>query len=180
MTTGKERFLKSDAYDCEEARISSVRDPVVHASQRKALSHAFSARALRDQEDDINGFQPSMIANLQSLMQLAPATPFLVPSLLSCQLMATMLSKLQLWLPWRPVSRPNRLGCPISARKVKAAIIGMKTHSLEDARLTGPNLHADSPLVVWCHDQSHLEQIYHTIWQNFDWAKFWESRQRFH
>lgn len=56
MTTGKERFLKSDAYDCEEPRISSVRDPAVHASQRKALSHAFSARALRDQEDVVHQY----------------------------------------------------------------------------------------------------------------------------
>ncbi|KAL1854759.1 hypothetical protein Daus18300_011355 [Diaporthe australafricana] len=56
MTTGKERFLKSDAYDTEEPRISSERDPAVHASQRKALSHAFSARALRDQEDVVHQY----------------------------------------------------------------------------------------------------------------------------
>ncbi|KAJ0114884.1 hypothetical protein J7T55_004626 [Diaporthe amygdali] len=56
VTTGKERFLKSDAYDTEEPRISSVRDPAVHAAQRKALSHAFSARALRDQEDVVHQY----------------------------------------------------------------------------------------------------------------------------
>lgn len=47
---GEKRFLKSDWYELDEPRIVRVRDPVVHAEQRRALSHAFSARALRDQE----------------------------------------------------------------------------------------------------------------------------------
>ncbi|KAG8163263.1 hypothetical protein KVR01_006560 [Diaporthe batatas] len=63
-TTGKERFLKSDTYDNDEPRISSVRDPVVHAEQRKALSHAFSARALRDQEDVVHGYVDLFIKQL--------------------------------------------------------------------------------------------------------------------
>ncbi|POS71640.1 hypothetical protein DHEL01_v209965 [Diaporthe helianthi] len=63
-TTGKERFLKSDAYDNEEPRVSSVRDPTVHASQRKALSHAFSARALRDQEDVVHEYVDLLIKQL--------------------------------------------------------------------------------------------------------------------
>lgn len=63
-TTGKERFLKSDTYDTEEPRITSVRDPTVHASQRKALSHAFSARALRDQEDVIHEYVDLLIKQL--------------------------------------------------------------------------------------------------------------------
>lgn len=64
VTTGKERFLKSDAYDTEEPRISSVRDPAVHASQRKALSHAFSARALRDQEDVVHQYVDLLVKQL--------------------------------------------------------------------------------------------------------------------
>lgn len=64
MTTGKERFLKSDAYDTEEPRISSVRDPAVHSSQRKALSHAFSARALRDQEDVVHEYVDLLVKQL--------------------------------------------------------------------------------------------------------------------
>lgn len=64
MTTGKERFLKSDAYDTEEPRISSVRDPAVHSSQRKALSHAFSARALRDQEDVVHQYVDLLVKQL--------------------------------------------------------------------------------------------------------------------
>lgn len=46
----KKRFLKTAAYEREEPRIVSERDPAQHALQRRALSHAFSARALRDQE----------------------------------------------------------------------------------------------------------------------------------
>ncbi|KAK7711811.1 hypothetical protein SLS64_005079 [Diaporthe eres] len=64
VTTGKERFLKSDAYDTEEPRISSERDPAVHASQRKALSHAFSARALRDQEDVVHQYVDLLVKQL--------------------------------------------------------------------------------------------------------------------
>lgn len=63
-TTGKERFLKSDAYDTEEPRLSSVRDPAVHSSQRKALSHAFSARALRDQEDVVHEYVDLLVKQL--------------------------------------------------------------------------------------------------------------------
>lgn len=64
VTTGKERFLKSDMYDTEEPRISSVRDPAVHQAQRKALSHAFSARALRDQEDVVHQYVDLLVKQL--------------------------------------------------------------------------------------------------------------------
>lgn len=63
-TAGKERFLKSDYYDTEEPRISSVRDPTAHASQRKALSYAFSARALRDQEDVVHEYVNLLVKQL--------------------------------------------------------------------------------------------------------------------
>lgn len=47
---GQKRFLKSEVYAREEPRITSVIDPHAHAEQRRSLAHAFSARALRDQE----------------------------------------------------------------------------------------------------------------------------------
>lgn len=47
---GKKRFLKNNWFELDVPRINTVRDPAVHTEQRKTLSHAFSARALRDQE----------------------------------------------------------------------------------------------------------------------------------
>ncbi|KAI1186008.1 cytochrome P450 monooxygenase-like protein [Nemania serpens] len=50
---GKARFLKTKFYENDDPtpRITSARDPEVHARQRKALSHAFSAKSLREQEE---------------------------------------------------------------------------------------------------------------------------------
>ncbi|KAI0438331.1 cytochrome P450 monooxygenase-like protein [Xylaria telfairii] len=52
VSKGKARFLKTEFYDNDDPtpRITGARDPEVHARQRKALSHAFSAKSLRDQE----------------------------------------------------------------------------------------------------------------------------------
>lgn len=66
---GEKRFLKNEWYELDEPRIVRVRDPVVHAQQRRALSHAFSARALRDQEAVIQKYVDQLmdqIANLGS------------------------------------------------------------------------------------------------------------------
>ncbi|KUI60270.1 Isotrichodermin C-15 hydroxylase [Cytospora mali] len=64
VTAGKKKFLKSSMYEREEPRITSVRDPVVHAQQRKALSNAFSAKALRDQEDVVHQYVDLMVEQL--------------------------------------------------------------------------------------------------------------------
>ncbi|KAF3771171.1 cytochrome P450 [Cryphonectria parasitica EP155] len=64
VTQGKKRFLKSPIYEREEPRITSVRDPAVHAEQRRALSHAFSARALRDQEEVVHQYVDLLIKQL--------------------------------------------------------------------------------------------------------------------
>ncbi|KAG8156793.1 hypothetical protein KVR01_013398 [Diaporthe batatas] len=48
----------------EPPRVSTARDPVVHAQQRKTLSNAFSAKALRDQEDVIQRYVDLFIQKL--------------------------------------------------------------------------------------------------------------------
>lgn len=54
-------------YEREDPRITSVRDPAVHAEQRRALSHAFSARALRDQEDVVHEYVDMLLRKLGEL-----------------------------------------------------------------------------------------------------------------
>lgn len=54
-------------YEREEPRITSARDPVEHATQRRALSHAFSARALRDQEDVVHKYVDLLVQQLGNL-----------------------------------------------------------------------------------------------------------------
>ncbi|ROV99477.1 hypothetical protein VMCG_06412 [Cytospora schulzeri] len=66
-TQGRKRFLKNEWYEQDEPRITRVRDPVSHAEQRKALSHAFSARALRDQEIVIDQYVDLLIEQLGKL-----------------------------------------------------------------------------------------------------------------
>lgn len=67
MTHGKKRFLKNKWYEADEPRIVRVRDPVVHAEQRRTLSHAFSSRALRDQEDVVHQYVDLLLEQLNSL-----------------------------------------------------------------------------------------------------------------
>lgn len=67
MIHGKKRFLKTKWYEADEPRIVRVRDPVVHAEQRRTLSHAFSARALRDQEDVVHRYVDLLLKQLNAL-----------------------------------------------------------------------------------------------------------------
>lgn len=53
---GESRFLKNAWYELDEPRIVRTRDPIAHGHQRRALSHAFSARALRDQETVVHRY----------------------------------------------------------------------------------------------------------------------------
>ncbi|KAI2628673.1 cytochrome P450 monooxygenase-like protein [Hypoxylon sp. NC1633] len=65
---GRGRFLKTEFYDVSKIpRITSARDPEVHARQRKALSYAFSPRALRDQEVVIRDYVDMLIRQLDQL-----------------------------------------------------------------------------------------------------------------
>lgn len=64
---GKKRFLKTKWYEADEPRIVRVRDPVKHAEQRRTLSHAFSARALRDQEDVVHRYVDLLLKQLIAL-----------------------------------------------------------------------------------------------------------------
>lgn len=70
---GEKRFLKNQWYDPkydtahQEPRIVRVRDPVVHGQQRKALSHAFSARALRDQEEVVHYYVNLLVQQFKNL-----------------------------------------------------------------------------------------------------------------
>lgn len=72
---GQKRFLKNEWYDPkfdathQEPRIVRVRDPVIHGEQRKALSHAFSARALRDQEEVVHHYVDLLMQQFKNLGQ---------------------------------------------------------------------------------------------------------------
>lgn len=63
----KKRFIKSAWYEREEPRLVTVRDPAEHAMQRRALSHAFSARALRDQEELVHQYVDLFVQQLGNL-----------------------------------------------------------------------------------------------------------------
>jgi cytochrome P450 len=69
VTKGRQRFLKTTMYDMGDPtpRITTARDPAVHSQQRKALSHAFSAKALRDQEAVVHQYVDSFIQQLVKL-----------------------------------------------------------------------------------------------------------------
>ncbi|KAI1145605.1 cytochrome P450 monooxygenase-like protein [Nemania diffusa] len=69
MTQGKSRFLKTEFYDNDDPtpRITGARDPEVHARQRKALSHAFSAKSLREQEEIVQGYVDGFVQQLAKL-----------------------------------------------------------------------------------------------------------------
>lgn len=65
---GRGRFLKSSFYeDSGPPRVTNATDPEVHARQRKALSHAFSAKALRDQEVVVQEFVDLLMKQLSKL-----------------------------------------------------------------------------------------------------------------
>ncbi|KAI0102624.1 cytochrome P450 monooxygenase-like protein [Nemania sp. FL0031] len=67
---GKKRFLKTEFYDLGEIpRVTTARDPEVHARQRKAMAHAFSGKALRDQEILVHEYMDLFIRQLQNLGQ---------------------------------------------------------------------------------------------------------------
>jgi cytochrome P450 len=64
--TPDKRFLKTDMYDNgEPPRVTTARDPAVHAQQRKTLSNAFSAKALRDQEDVVQRYVDLFVKKLE-------------------------------------------------------------------------------------------------------------------
>lgn len=65
---GRSTFLKSDFYDPrEEPHLANARDPIEHSTQRRALSAAFSAKALRDQEAVIHQYVDMFMAQLGKL-----------------------------------------------------------------------------------------------------------------
>ncbi|KAJ2971560.1 hypothetical protein NUW58_g9382 [Xylaria curta] len=66
ISKGKARFLKTEFYENDDPtpRITSARDPELHSRQRKALSHAFSAQALRHQEDIIQKYVDGFIQQI--------------------------------------------------------------------------------------------------------------------
>ncbi|KAG6355735.1 hypothetical protein INS49_003699 [Diaporthe citri] len=64
---GQKKFIKAAVYDKGQRRIANVRDPAEHAQQRKLLSNAFSARALRDQEVVIHRYLDLLVQQLSKL-----------------------------------------------------------------------------------------------------------------
>jgi cytochrome P450 len=66
---GRRSFLKSNFYDIngKDPSVFSARDQHEHSTQRKALSAAFSAKALREQEDVIHHYVDLFIAQIGKL-----------------------------------------------------------------------------------------------------------------
>ncbi|TGJ78464.1 hypothetical protein E0Z10_g10302 [Xylaria hypoxylon] len=71
VSKGKARFLKTEFYDNDDPtpRITGARDPEVHARQRKALSHAFSAKSLREQEEIVQKYVDGFMGQLTRIGQ---------------------------------------------------------------------------------------------------------------
>ncbi|KAI0424703.1 cytochrome P450 monooxygenase-like protein [Xylaria sp. FL1042] len=69
VSKGKGRFLKTEFYDNDDPtpRVTGARDPEVHARQRKSLSHAFSAKSLRGQEDIVQNYVDAFTRQLARL-----------------------------------------------------------------------------------------------------------------
>ncbi|KAI0515085.1 cytochrome P450 monooxygenase-like protein [Xylaria bambusicola] len=69
VSQGKPRFLKTEFYDNDDPtpRITGARDPEVHARQRKSLSHAFSAKSLREQEEIVQKYIDGFLRQLNKL-----------------------------------------------------------------------------------------------------------------
>lgn len=68
VSHGKPRFLKTEFYDNDDPtpRITGARDPEVHARQRKSLSHAFSAKSLREQEEIVQKYVDTFTRQLSN------------------------------------------------------------------------------------------------------------------
>ncbi|KAM6512923.1 hypothetical protein FSOLCH5_010615 [Fusarium solani] len=69
-TKGKKPFLKSTWYandDSSPPAILSTRDPVDHRKQRQCLSHAFSAKSLRDQQAVVHKYVDLFIEQIGKL-----------------------------------------------------------------------------------------------------------------
>lgn len=69
-TKGKKPFLKSIWYANDNSgppAIVSTRDPVDHRRQRQSLSHAFSAKSLRDQEEVVHKYVGLFIEQIGKL-----------------------------------------------------------------------------------------------------------------
>lgn len=67
--TREETFLKGPAYNDDVKNsglrhIVNVKDPVVHGEMRRMLSHAFSTKALMEQEDIIQGYIDLLIKRI--------------------------------------------------------------------------------------------------------------------
>ncbi|KAI1435644.1 cytochrome P450 monooxygenase-like protein [Xylaria sp. CBS 124048] len=71
VSKGKTRFTKTEFYENDDPtpRITSARDPEVHARQRKALSHAFSTRSLREQEEIVMKYVDGFVRQMGNLGQ---------------------------------------------------------------------------------------------------------------
>ncbi|ORY61754.1 cytochrome P450 [Pseudomassariella vexata] len=68
VTKGKKRFLKTELYDNGDPdRIVGVQNPVIHSQMRRVLSHGFSAKALRDQEDIVHKYLDDFLRQLGRL-----------------------------------------------------------------------------------------------------------------
>lgn len=67
---GRKPFLKSDFYEKSDGAaqsIASMQDPEQHRQARKALSPAFSAKALRDQQDVVLKYVNMFVDQVRSL-----------------------------------------------------------------------------------------------------------------
>lgn len=87
---GKPVYLKTSWYDRLAFKVPSMvteKNPEIHRAARKSLSHAFSAAALRTQEDVVNSYIDLLMghmidasaspAGMEVNMVRTPSSPFL-------------------------------------------------------------------------------------------------------
>jgi len=69
VTKTKKAFLKTEFYDRidDHHTMFTERDPAIHREIRRSLSHAFSARALRDQEEVVLKYVSMFMTQLRTL-----------------------------------------------------------------------------------------------------------------
>lgn len=62
---GRKQFLKTESYDLgDHPNLVSIRDPVKHGEMRKLLSHAFSTKALSEQEEIVHEYVDLLIKQI--------------------------------------------------------------------------------------------------------------------
>lgn len=77
---GRKQFLKAPAYDVDaHTHLVSERDPIRHGKMRRILAHAFSAKALTEQEPYVHEYVDSLIEKINENATEKPKGENMVP-----------------------------------------------------------------------------------------------------